>query len=154
MNCHTCHQPGIIEFKKEKKNAPTEQKGSCRHGRFIEFKKKYKKDDDGEDVNARITQVVVGSTLARICDMWYFPISFHKYYNNINVAHIEYFCDVNISQRSVSIYVVHLWRTFFPAIWVLLFSVWFFHFFFFLWSRQAFPRSGICESLLKHTSNI
>lgn len=95
----------LIEFEKEKerKNAPTEQKGSCStHGAAtadLLNLKKYKKDDDGEDVHAKITQVVVGSTLARICDMWYFPISFHKYYNNINVPRIEYFCDVNISQR-------------------------------------------------------
>lgn len=120
-----------LNSKRKKKTHPRSRKVVAATADLLNLKKKNKKDDDGEDVNARITQVVVGSTLARICDMWYFPISFHKYYNNINVPHIEYFCDVNISQRSVSIYVVHLWRTFFPAIWVLLFSVWFFHIFFF-----------------------
>lgn len=74
MNCRTRHQPGIIEFKKEKgKNAPTEQKGSySTHGAAtadLLNLKKYKKDDDGKDVHAKITQVVVSSTLARICDM-------------------------------------------------------------------------------------
>lgn len=57
MNCHTCHQPGIIEFKKGrgKKIAPTEQKGST-HGvtaDLLNLKKIYTKekndDDDGNE---------------------------------------------------------------------------------------------------------